>query len=276
LAIREATGGDVASSLSALAQFVRSQGDVLSARPLIERALDIREKSLGPHDPIVGDTLIILAALWLDSGQPATALLLSERAVAILETTRGPHHPSLVLVLLTQATVKFEMGDLESAQTDLDRGKLILQDIKDLKAAVMVSHNYAQLQSRVDIEKAAQSSVRAGSVRPIPAMLWQWLQAFGPVDQGGDTDGTPRPSDGGVAATGAGPDSSMRAVAACTLSASDSFMVDVWIPEVDRTAAQIPTRTVFTPTSSFTPFSMVLLSVTFRIRISRDALVRLS
>jgi len=84
---------DTATSLSNLALVLQAQGDVAGARPLLERALAIKEKMLGPEDSYTALSLNHLALLLQDQGDFAGALAHYERALAIYEKVLGFEHP---------------------------------------------------------------------------------------------------------------------------------------------------------------------------------------
>ena len=63
------------------------------ARPLLERALAIREKALGPEHPDTATSLTSLALLLYAQGDLAGARPLLERALTIHEKALGPEHP---------------------------------------------------------------------------------------------------------------------------------------------------------------------------------------
>jgi tetratricopeptide (TPR) repeat protein len=67
------------------------------ARPLLARALAIREKILGPEHPGTAQALNNLAHLLQVQGDLATARPLLERALAIYEKTLGPEHPETTI-----------------------------------------------------------------------------------------------------------------------------------------------------------------------------------
>ena len=62
------------------------------ARPLVERALAINEKALGPEHPSTATSLNNLAALLRDQGDLVGARPLAERALPIYEETLGCEH----------------------------------------------------------------------------------------------------------------------------------------------------------------------------------------
>ena len=68
-----------------LASSSRLQGDLAGARPLLERALAIREKVHGPDDPVTAESLSNLGLLLQAENDLAGARPLLERALAIRE-----------------------------------------------------------------------------------------------------------------------------------------------------------------------------------------------
>jgi tetratricopeptide (TPR) repeat protein len=63
------------------------------AEPLHQRALAIREKTLGPEHPHVATSLNNLAELYRTQGHYAKTEPLLQRSLAILEKALGPEHP---------------------------------------------------------------------------------------------------------------------------------------------------------------------------------------
>jgi hypothetical protein len=80
-------------TLSNLARLFRDQNDLSAARPLLEAALAIRGKVLGPEHPDTATSLSNLAHLLSDQRDLAAARPLFERALAIREKALGPGHP---------------------------------------------------------------------------------------------------------------------------------------------------------------------------------------
>ena len=66
-------------------------GEYEKALPLYQRALDIREKVLGPQHPDVATTLNNLAVLYDSMGDYEKALPLYQRALEICEKVLGPN-----------------------------------------------------------------------------------------------------------------------------------------------------------------------------------------
>jgi tetratricopeptide (TPR) repeat protein len=71
----------------------------------LERALAIREKSLGPGHPAVAAGLQSLAAVHVERGHYAQAEILMKQALAIVEKALGPNHPATADVLDAYAHV---------------------------------------------------------------------------------------------------------------------------------------------------------------------------
>jgi tetratricopeptide (TPR) repeat protein len=88
--------GDASAAklLNNLGYLLDSQGDLAGARPYFERALAIREQTLGPTHPDTARSLNNLGGLLYGQGDPAAALPLFERALGILEQKLGPDHPN--------------------------------------------------------------------------------------------------------------------------------------------------------------------------------------
>jgi CHAT domain-containing protein/tetratricopeptide (TPR) repeat protein len=67
------------------------QGKYAEAIPLVQRALALREKALGPKHPDVAEMLSDLGLMYKLSGDYARAELLYQRALAIYEQVQPPH-----------------------------------------------------------------------------------------------------------------------------------------------------------------------------------------
>ena len=73
---------------------LQGAGRYEEAEPLLQRALGISEKALGPDHPDVGTTLHNLAGLYQDQGRYEEAEPLYQRALGIREEALGPDHPT--------------------------------------------------------------------------------------------------------------------------------------------------------------------------------------
>jgi CHAT domain-containing protein len=88
---------------------------------LLQRAVAIREKVLGPEHPALSESLCDLGIILREAGDTTRALPLLERAVAITEKVRGSEHPELVRLLRSLAHVHTAMGDDAGAEKILER-----------------------------------------------------------------------------------------------------------------------------------------------------------
>jgi CHAT domain-containing protein/Tfp pilus assembly protein PilF len=86
------------------------------ATPLIERALEIREKILGPDHRDVADTLNSLATVYVNKGAYAKAEPLFQRALAVYEKALGPEHPSVARPLNNLAILYWNRSEYDKAE----------------------------------------------------------------------------------------------------------------------------------------------------------------
>jgi CHAT domain-containing protein len=87
------------------------------SRPAAERALELREKALGPEHPDVAQSLHNLALIYRFKGDYAKAEPLFQRALAIWEKALGPEHPDIAESLNLLARLYEAKGDLTLAVT---------------------------------------------------------------------------------------------------------------------------------------------------------------
>ena len=91
-------------------------GSYRAARALLEHALLIKEKALGPDHPSVALTLTTLGNVTTKLGQPDRARPLYERALAIRQKSFGPAHPRVAETLDRLAESLVEAGDYAAAR----------------------------------------------------------------------------------------------------------------------------------------------------------------
>src|SRR5262249_16138368 len=85
-------------------------GDYARAEPLLQRALQIREKALGPDRSYVARALHDLALLHVDKGDYAGAEPLLQRALQIREKALGPDHPDVASSLTDLSVIHRAQG----------------------------------------------------------------------------------------------------------------------------------------------------------------------
>ncbi len=105
-----------ARKLSTESVRLRRAGKDEEARPLAERALELREKALGPEHPDVAHSLNNLAILYHLKGDYAKAEPLYQRSLAIMEKALGPEHLDVKYPLGGLADIYWEKGDYAKAE----------------------------------------------------------------------------------------------------------------------------------------------------------------
>src|SRR5262245_30735458 len=91
-------------------------GEYDESRPAAERALELREKALGPESTDVAQSLNTLAIIHRLKGDYAKAEPLFQRALAIYEKAFGPEHPGVASSLNSFATIYRLKGDYTKAE----------------------------------------------------------------------------------------------------------------------------------------------------------------
>ena len=117
----------MAQTLINLAASHRNGGDIATARPLVERALTIREQALGSAHPGVAGALNARQDLLYVSGDYAGARPLYERALAIREAAQGPNHRDVAGVLSDLGLLLAATGDLSGARRAHERAIRIVE-----------------------------------------------------------------------------------------------------------------------------------------------------
>src|SRR5437773_2419706 len=104
-----------------------SQGEFAEARPFLIRAVEIREKLLGPDDLLVANTLALLAVNYSKTGDYAAAEPLYLRVLKIKEKVLGADHPDFATELVGVGGFYREKGDPLKAEEYYHRALGILQ-----------------------------------------------------------------------------------------------------------------------------------------------------
>lgn len=105
-----------AGLLNNLAMVHNGTGAYEQSKALLERALAIRTKVLGPHHPVVAQSLHNLANAYDSEGAYGEAKVLLERSLVILTEAMGADHPHVANSLNTLANVEESLGDREAAK----------------------------------------------------------------------------------------------------------------------------------------------------------------
>jgi CHAT domain-containing protein len=108
---------ETAYALDALATalFVVKVAEIPEKKQIAERALAIREKSLGSEHLDVARSLYTLGRILWQAGQYKEAKDTWERALAIREKALGPTHAAVRILLANLAAVLTDMGDCAAA-----------------------------------------------------------------------------------------------------------------------------------------------------------------
>jgi tetratricopeptide (TPR) repeat protein len=86
-----------------------------------ERALEIREKALGPDHPDVAQSLYNVGEVLLEMGEIERATKVLERSLAILEKAMGPDRPELAYPLQALGRAHVRLHQLDVAGRLFDR-----------------------------------------------------------------------------------------------------------------------------------------------------------
>jgi tetratricopeptide (TPR) repeat protein len=110
------SNAECANLLSRAGRYLNGRAAYSAARPLLERALAIREEQRGPEHPSTAQSLNDLALLLKTQGDLAAARPLYERALAIREKALGPEHPNTAQSLNNLGLLLKTRGDLAAAR----------------------------------------------------------------------------------------------------------------------------------------------------------------
>jgi eukaryotic-like serine/threonine-protein kinase len=114
-----------ATSLNNLAGVHYARGSYAEAKVLHERALAIKEQTLGPEHPDIATNLNNLGVVHHATGSHAEAKALFERALAIKEQALGPEHPAVAASLNNLASSHRTTGAYAEAKALHERALAI-------------------------------------------------------------------------------------------------------------------------------------------------------
>jgi len=120
---------DSTQLLHRAANLLRGVGERAAARPLLERALAIHERALGPDHPEIAYSLSTLALVLQDQAELAAAGPLFERALAIRESALGPDHPDTASSFNNLGRLLHDQGELAAARPLLERALAIRERV---------------------------------------------------------------------------------------------------------------------------------------------------
>jgi tetratricopeptide (TPR) repeat protein len=112
---------DAARNLNELARLLWDHDELNAAQPLLERALDIRERVLGTNHPDTALSISNLGVVLRELGESDTARPLLERALEVRGRLLGPDHPNTARSLNNLALLLQDQGEADAARTLLER-----------------------------------------------------------------------------------------------------------------------------------------------------------
>jgi tetratricopeptide (TPR) repeat protein len=169
-----------------------------AARPLLERALSIREQVLGPEHPDTAASLNNLGNSLERLGEYGAARSLFEQALSIREQVLGPEHPDTAYSLNNLALLMSHQGEYETARALYERVVQILERTlgpEHPDTAQCLNNLAVQLERQGKYEQARPLYERAfsiheqtlGSLHPLTAQslnnLAELLRAQGEYEQ---------------------------------------------------------------------------------------------
>src|SRR5262249_5378249 len=107
----------VAGLLNNLGAVAEDQGDYAAAEGYYRRALELREKALGPDHPDVAQVLLNMSDLAKEQGQHEQSLQLLLRVRTIYERAHGPESNSMASVLSRLGEEQTRAGKFDEART---------------------------------------------------------------------------------------------------------------------------------------------------------------
>jgi CHAT domain-containing protein len=118
---------------------LRGGAQFAEARVPLQRALEIRERVLGPDDLLVAETLGSMAIAYESTGDYASAEPLKLRALRIMEKALGPNHQRVARELMSLGGFYRELGDELKAEEMYQRSLAIFEKIGQMENAVVAT-----------------------------------------------------------------------------------------------------------------------------------------
>jgi serine/threonine protein kinase len=91
------------------------QGRLRDAVDDLHKAIQAKEKAVGPEDPDVGISMVNMSVFLDELGDTEQAAAYSERAVRIMQATLGPDHPKVSVPMANYAELLNRLGRFEDA-----------------------------------------------------------------------------------------------------------------------------------------------------------------
>jgi tetratricopeptide (TPR) repeat protein len=142
---RRRNPGKLFNAITNLAHIFEMRGDLESALMHHQRALEVREKALGPEHPELAGALNNMAALCEMRGHVEEAYEYSTRAVNIYQTSLGPDSPKVAAALSNLADICLKKNSRQEAKQKYEQGLAIA-----LKSGGIDSPLYVKIKSNLD------------------------------------------------------------------------------------------------------------------------------
>lgn len=156
---------DQAAALSSAAAARRAAGDLSSAIDMQSRALEIRERVLGPDHPDVASTLTSLATLYALQDNYGAAQPKLQRALLIREQALGPDDPLTAASLSNLALLYAAEGRPADAEPLYQRAVAILEKTRSADLPAVLENYAALLADTGRVEDAAKLDAQAARLR---------------------------------------------------------------------------------------------------------------
>jgi tetratricopeptide (TPR) repeat protein len=120
---------EAAGLLHSVGYYLWQRGEYEQVESLHQRALDIREKVLGPEHADMGNSLAHLAFFYSEQGKYEQAEPLMQRALANRERVLGADHPNMATSLNNLAALYYDQGKYEEAEPLFQRALAITERV---------------------------------------------------------------------------------------------------------------------------------------------------
>lgn len=165
-----------AVALDALAQFYMTNGNHVNARPILEEAVSILEKT-GANREQYFVSRSNLATLYLEMGEVTRAEPIIRDTVRYFEEIHGENHAMYLFALVNLAGLHEEKADDAEAQAVYKKAADIASRNLDMQAVLLSERQQKlnMLQSRfmLDLRVAAALRTGAGAADILPS-IWKW------------------------------------------------------------------------------------------------------
>ncbi len=146
--------------LNRIATYFWARAEYEAAKPLHERALKVREQTLGRDHPDTAISLNNLAVLLQDSGDLEGAQTLCERALNIRQRVLGANHPDT-------ATSLNNLGRLRQAQAQMDQAKNLFERALELREGILGSEDPLTAESLNNLGLLLRDRGEFAAARPL-------------------------------------------------------------------------------------------------------------